>query len=146
MGYIDQNLAAGEMVVYQTRLHWIVLLRPLILLFFALIGFTIFPLIGILILLFTGSISIGPLIIFFTSEFGVTNRRVIIKLGFVRRNSLELVLKEVEGILVDQDVLGRLLDYGTITIVGTGGTKQQFSTIENPIKFRQRVLEQIPHP
>lgn len=36
MGYIEQNLIAGEKVVYQTRLHWIIFAWPAVFLVIAL--------------------------------------------------------------------------------------------------------------
>src|SRR6202034_3784582 len=74
-----------------------------------------------------------------SSEFAITNKRVLIKVGLVRRHSLELLLSKVEGIGVDQGVLGRILGYGTITVSGVGGTKEAFRTISNPLEFRRQV-------
>jgi len=74
-----------------------------------------------------------------TSEFAVTSKRVLIKVGFIRRHSLELLLHKVEGIGVDQGIVGRLLGYGMITVSGTGGTVEPFQTIENPLEFRRQV-------
>ena len=39
------------------------------------------------------------------------------------------------GTGVDQTLFGRLLDYGTITVTGTGGTKEQFPRIATPLEF-----------
>jgi uncharacterized membrane protein YdbT with pleckstrin-like domain len=79
-----------------------------------------------------------------SSEFGVTNRRVLIKVGFVRRRSLELFLQKLEGIGVDQGILGRIFGYGTITVTGTGGTKEVFRAIAAPLEFRRMVQQQTP--
>jgi len=78
-----------------------------------------------------------------TSEFGITNRRVLIKVGFIRRKSLEIFLTHVEGIFVKQGILGRILNYGTIIVNGTGGTKTPFHNIRAPLEFRKKVQEQI---
>jgi uncharacterized membrane protein YdbT with pleckstrin-like domain len=72
----------------------------------------------------------------------VTNRRVLIKVGFIRRHSLELLLPKVEGIAVDQGILGRILGYGTIIVTGTGGTKEPFRNIIAPMEFRKMVQQQ----
>ena len=79
---------------------------------------------------------------FTSSEFGVTNRRVLIKVGFIRRRSLELLLSKVEGIGVDQGIPGRIFGYGTIIVTGTGGTKEPFRNITAPMEFRKTVQEQ----
>ena len=153
MGYIDDNLMSGEQVVYRTKLHWIILLVPII---FAVI-FAVIALIMIfaggdaaavgyffLLFLFIAIIRvISSFITFKTSEIGVTNKRILIKVGWIRRTSLETLLTKVEGIQVNQGILGRILNYGTIIIKGTGGTSTPFHKIEAPLEFRKKVQEQI---
>lgn len=72
-----------------------------------------------------------------TSEFAVTNKRVLIKVGVLSRRSLELLLTKIEGIGVNQDITGRVLDFGTIVVIGTGGTKEPFKNIAKPLAFRK---------
>ena len=67
----------------------------------------------------------------------------MIKTGFIRRNSLETLLTKVEGIQVNQGMLGRILNYGTIIVKGTGGTSNPFHKIDAPLEFRKKVQEQI---
>ena len=86
---------------------------------------------------------IGVFIAIRTTEFGLTNRRLIGKRGFIRRRSLELLLTKVESISVSQSLWGRLFNYGTIVVVGTGGTREPFGFIEDPLKLRQAVQRQI---
>lgn len=78
-----------------------------------------------------------------TSEFAVTDRRVVIKVGWIQRRTLETMLNKVEGIGVDQSIMGRMLGYGTITVTGTGGTKEPFTNIANPLEFRRQVQAQV---
>ena len=146
MSYIEKNLMNGESVVYRTNLHWVVFLWPIIWLVVAIMFFSsggdaaaaggLFILIAIL----TG---ISSFINFKTSEFGITNKRVLVKVGFIRRNSLEVLLTKVEGIQVNQGILGRILGFGSITVSGTGGTKDPFHKIDAPLEFRKRAQEQI---
>ena len=117
MGYVESNLMAGEEVTHRTRLHW-----------------TVFVSIKAIFTLF-----LAPLVARATSEFAVTNRRVIIKVGLVSRRTVELNLEKVESIGVEQSVLGRILGYGTIIVVGTGGTKEPFRQIADPMGFRRAV-------
>jgi uncharacterized membrane protein YdbT with pleckstrin-like domain len=86
---------------------------------------------------------IGQIITFITSEFIITNKRVIAKIGLIRRKSIEVLLNKVEGIQVNQGILARILGYGTITVGGTGGTKDPFKNIRSPIEFRKKAQEQI---
>jgi uncharacterized membrane protein YdbT with pleckstrin-like domain len=73
-----------------------------------------------------------------TTEFGITNRRVIAKTGFVRRNTLEILLPKVESLAVDQNILGRVLNFGTVSVTGTGGTKGLFKPIVDPVGVRKK--------
>ncbi|HLD84337.1 MAG TPA: PH domain-containing protein, partial [Coxiellaceae bacterium] len=68
---------------------------------------------------------------------------VMIKIGWIQRNSLEIMLEKVEGVFVDQSVAGRVIGYGAITIIGTGGTKDRFPFIPDPLTFRRAVQQQI---
>lgn len=78
-----------------------------------------------------------------SSEFAVTNKRVVVKVGFLRRHSTEILLRQVEGITVDQGILGRIFGYGTIVVEGTGSDRTPYSGIAAPMKFRLAVQEQI---
>lgn len=77
------------------------------------------------------------------SEFAVTTRRVIMKQGVLRRRAIEILLDRVEGISVAQSILGRVWDYGTIIVKGTGGTPERFLCIASPLQFRAEVNQQI---
>jgi uncharacterized membrane protein YdbT with pleckstrin-like domain len=147
MGYIDKNLMSGEQVVYRTNLHKVVFLGPIILFVLAVIfmasGKLNLVVLGPLSFLFSIFWAMSAFISLKTSEFGITNKRVLIKVGFIRRNSLETLLTKVEGIQVNQGILGRILNYGTILVKGTGGTSNPFHKIEAPLEFRKKVQEQI---
>lgn len=80
---------------------------------------------------------------FATSEFGLSNKRVLMKTGFIARHSLETLLTKVESISVHQGLLGRVFGFGTIVIGGTGGSKEAFFAIRDPLEFRRQVQEQI---
>ena len=77
-----------------------------------------------------------------SSEFAVTNKRVIIKVGFISRRTIEINMSKVESVEINQDILGRLLNYGTIVVIGTGGTKEPFALIDDPLAFRRAVQAQ----
>jgi uncharacterized membrane protein YdbT with pleckstrin-like domain len=140
MGYVEKNLLANEQVTYRAKLHWIIYALP-----------AIVWLIAILVALGGGGIAsavvgaiglilwLPPWIKSISSEFAITNKRVLIKVGLVRRHSLELLLQKIEGIGVDQSIIGRILGFGTITVSGVGGTKEAFRMISNPLEFRRQV-------
>lgn len=85
---------------------------------------------------------VPPLVAYRTTEFGVTNKRVIVKTGFIRRHTLELLLRQVEAISVDQSLMGRLLGFGSITLTGTGGVREEFHRVVSPLEFRRRIQAQ----
>jgi len=87
--------------------------------------------------------AISSFVVFSTSEFAVTNQRVIAKVGFIRRNSIEIFLGKIEAIQVNQDIAGRVLGYGSITVSGTGGTRDPFYNISDPLELRRKIQEQI---
>ena len=80
---------------------------------------------------------------FVTSVFVVTDQRVLIKVGWIQRRSLETLLAKIEGIVVEQGLGGRLFGYGNIIVTGTGGTHERFDMIADPMQFRKHVQEQI---
>ena len=146
MSYIENNLMSGEEITYRAHLHWVVFLWPIIwfviaILFFISGGDT--AVVGGIFILIAIIHAIGSFVAYKTSEFGVTNKRVVAKTGFIRRNSLEILLTKVEGIQVNQGILGRILGYGSIVISGTGGSKDPFHKISAPLEFRRRAQEQV---
>lgn len=80
-------------------------------------------------------------IIFVSTELIVTNRRVIVKVGVVSRNTSELYLNRVEGVEVDQSVSGRMLNYGTVFIRGVGTEITPVSRVSAPLEFRRQFFE-----
>ena len=90
-------------------------------------------------------LSIKAVVIAKTSEFGVTTRRVISKTGFIRRNTSEIILTKIESVGIDQNILGRLMNFGTIQITGTGGTTQRVKHIVDPATNRKKLLQVLEH-
>lgn len=146
MSYIDETLLPDEHVVYRTALHWIIFLRPVFVILVGLgllIAFRTVPLVGAPILLLGVLLLFAPLVAYWSTEFGVTNKRMIVKVGFIRRRTLELLLRQVEALSVDQSLSGRMLDYGTITLSGTGGVREVFHRVREPLELRRRIQGQV---
>ena len=144
MNYIDKILLSDENLIYRSHPHWIIFFRPVISLLLAICAFywgliLMADLAGLITLLSC----LSALMVYYTSEFGITNQRVIIKLGFIRRYSFENALNRIEAVEVEQSILGRLLDYGTIRIRGVGGSAELFPAVPNPLLFRHKVQTQI---
>lgn len=145
MSYIERNLINDEHIIYKAKLHWIVFLWPVI---FLMITISLFgdeetSKAGPGFLLITLLFSIASYINYNTSEFGITNRRVIVKQGLIRINTIEVFLDKIESISVYQSVTGRALGFGTIVVNGTGGIRDPFYKISQPLEFRKAAHEQI---
>jgi len=160
MSYIEQNLVPGETVLYKTRLHWIVLVRPLIMavvlasmgLAFVVGGYeasgkdrSYGGMIFLGSLLLTGAaVSMGAgLVRKNSTEVAVSNRRVLIKTGFISRRTTEVILSKVESVGVDESTFGRMLGYGDVIVRGTGGTTESFARIANPEELSRQLQGQL---
>jgi uncharacterized membrane protein YdbT with pleckstrin-like domain len=82
-----------------------------------------------------------PVLARLTTELVITNRRIIAKFGVIRRSTIELNLSKIESIRVEQGLLGRLLNYGDIMLIGTGGSQEPIPRISHPLEFRRRYAE-----
>jgi uncharacterized membrane protein YdbT with pleckstrin-like domain len=145
MSYVDRNLLPDEAVTYRTRLHWKVFAIPGVIVVFLLVpsallarasgapGLALIPAAVALAVLGVADIQRR------NSEFAVTTRRVVIKLGVLNTRSIELLLPKVEGVEVTQTLAGRMFGYGQIIVTGSGGTRETFAGIQAPLKFRQAV-------
>ena len=74
-------------------------------------------------------------------ELAVTTRRVIVKHGFIRRQTVEINLNKVESIQVEQGLLGRLFNFGTLIVAGTGTSHAPLTGIAEPMGFRKAFIE-----
>lgn len=117
--YVNNHLIKNESVAFETKLHWVI--------FFTLKS------------LFT--LTIAAWLERWLSEYVITNRRIIIKTGFIARKSFEMNLSKIESVNVDQSVMGRILNFGSITIIGSGGTRETFHNIGHPLEFRKSFQE-----
>ena len=149
--YIDDILQPGEKVLYSTNAHWIFFL----------------PAIGgwiaaVVLLVASGMIPGGPPVLVclslaaiaaifalyktvtawfhrWTRETDVTNLRVVHKEGFIKRQTFEMSLDKVESVDVNQSILGRLLNYGDVSIFGVGEGNKTIATIASPLEFRNHI-------
>ena len=137
--------------MYETTYHWIIFLKPVF-------TFLVLTTLGILlsIVIDKGNnglhwvallnllwlfILLPPYVKRKTDEFAITNKRVIVKIGWLSRRTLEMSLLKIETVGVDQTIFGRIFGFGTIKIIGTGGTHEVFPFIRNPLEFRKKFQE-----
>ena len=154
MKYVERVIQPGETVQYLSTIHWIVYVPGVLFLIVGAIGLALMAKSGAdplalsltLPLVLTGAACIAGLLSFiyawfkrWTIELAVTDRRIIYKRGFIRRHTIEMNMDKVESVDVDQSFWGRILNYGTIIVHGTGGGLEPLRRIDSPIEFRNGV-------
>jgi uncharacterized membrane protein YdbT with pleckstrin-like domain len=149
--YIDEILQPGEKVLYSTNAHWIFYLPAIAVWIVALVLLilsraTITESVILLCLAASAVVAIAALYWTvkawfhrWTTETDVTNRRVVHKTGFVKRRTFEMSLDKVESVDVNQSILGRLLNYGNVTVRGVGEGAETIRTIAAPLDFRNHI-------
>lgn len=128
MSYVDGTLIDGETVLHRGQVSWWPLM-PWIML--GMLTTIVVVGIGILVWVYVKRR---------TTELAITNKRVIAKKGFIQRDTIEMFLSKVESVHVDQSVMGRVLDYGTVIMSGTGMMNSRFENISAPLEFRKRFM------
>lgn len=124
--YLEAALDRDERVVYQGHISLWSMWRPIAL------GIVLLPAFGI------GLFFLGVAYVRYkTTELAITSKRVIVKAGFVRRRTIEINVGRVESIQVDQDILGRLFDFGTLIIAGAGSPQAPIVGVSEPMEFRK---------
>lgn len=132
--YAKSILVSGERIDYTGHINYIILLPAIAIIFLSLIVVWPLCLIGLAILAW-------QMLVIKSNEYVVTNQRVILKTGIISWNTFEMRLQKIEGVSVQQTILGRILDYGQISIYGTGGSSPDFKFMDNPLLFKRYVEE-----
>jgi len=155
MGYVEQTLGKDEVVLMKSYIHWLTML-PMFLsgaLLASLAGTAVFygrnngpnqvlVWAGCVLLLFGVMLMASAYLRRRTSEFAVTNKRVVIKVGIFTKDTFEMLKDKIESIAVHQNFAGNVLGYGTVAIKGTGGSTETFKYISDPLNFKRCVQEQ----
>ena len=152
VSYVRSVLQPNEKILVTGRLHWIVYMRAILLL---IVGTTLVALENNLIngdartyliystvAVFAVAIAISFVHAWFIrwiTEFAVTDRRVIYKCGFISRHTVEMNMDKIKSVDVDQSLLGRLLNYGTIHVLGTGEGIESLGRIAAPLALRNAI-------
>lgn len=145
MSYVERHLLTDERVVFRTGPHPLVFAGALL---------WLLPAIGCLFLgpwMWVGLVFLATAVVHFISvwvpwantEYAVTNMRVVMKSGVLQTRTSETLLTKVESVDVQQGLLGRMFNYGSVILHGTGGTRDPFLRIFDPFTFRKHVQEQI---
>lgn len=158
MTYIQDVLMQDETIIFETRSHKVLLLITIT---SFILGLSIlFPFInwinsgnslmsqngtGLKMLISAAIfflIGIHRYVLYKTSEFALTNKRVIARFGFFQQVSIDLNIDKIQGIVVDQAIGGRIFNYGTVKVVGVG-VNERIPFIPEPLKFRKIIQEHI---
>jgi membrane protein YdbS with pleckstrin-like domain len=152
VSYIAKHLMPGEEVVRVARITAAVYLPSLLLLALSAVLFAEVGRAGLLggaaaaipwAFLALAAVAAAPAFVRRqASEFAVTTKRVVAKTGLFSRRSSEILIRQVEGITVEQGLLGRMLNFGTIIVEGTGVDRTPYRGIGSPMQFRMAVQEQ----
>jgi uncharacterized membrane protein YdbT with pleckstrin-like domain len=149
--YIDDILQPGEKVLYSTNAHWIFYLPAIAAWLLAVILFLLSrsAITESIILLCLSASAVAAIAALYwsakawfhrwTTETDVTNLRVVHKTGFIKRRTFEMSLDKVESVDVNQSILGRLLNYGNVTVRGVGEGAETITTIASPLDFRNHI-------
>ena len=150
MSYVNSVLQPGEQLHARSTLHWLVYDRAIVLLVVAAACLVASRLIGQYGNYFLWAAAVfGALAILvfipawlrrLSTEIAVTDRRIIFKRGLIQRHTIEINMDKVESVDVDQSILGRVFDYGTITVRGTGEGIEPLRNISAPIALRNAVM------
>ena len=158
MSYVKSVLQPNEHIIAIGRLHWIIYWRAILC---VVLGTVLLLLeqtsgVGQTVMIMTAALVFGLFMVFFLhawfirwiTEFAVTNRRLIYKRGFINRHTAEMNVDKVESVDVDQSVLGRMLDYGTLHVLGTGQGIEHLHRIAAPLELRSAITthEAAPPP
>ena len=134
MSYIDDSLIEGERIIHRARVSW-----------WSQFGLVLLGIVTLVIVVGLVFLAMAWIKVRST-EIAITNRRVIAKFGFVKRDTIEINLEKVEALRVDQSVMGRILNYGTIYITGTGSSVEPMPNIADPLVFRRKFMEATNRP
>lgn len=148
MSYIDRNLLPDERISFRTKKHLIIFLVPVILLILSFYAYQFMHInfilqkiewaIPVMVLLYLGSVTLE----YITSEFVITNKRIIMREGFFFRHITELRIGTISQVNVNQNLLGQLLDYGDISL-NAFGAFDTFVKIAHPLRFQRTANEEL---
>jgi uncharacterized membrane protein YdbT with pleckstrin-like domain len=134
VSYIEESLIEGERVVHTARVSWWSQFGLIVL------GLVLLVVVIGLFFLIAAWINVR------STEIAITNKRVIAKFGFIKRDNVEINLDKVEALRVEQGFFGRMLNFGTIFISGAGTSVAPIKDIADPLVFRRKFMEATNRP
>lgn len=146
--YIEENLLPGEQVVYHGHRHWVVFASPVAWVIIAVLVYWLMPVsmemwVALIALAIAVVLGGSAFIDYNLSEINITNERILIKVGWISRSSLETDITRISSIDVIQTFCGRIFNFGTVIICDVGNVRTPFDRIARPFDFRRAVLLEI---
>ena len=148
-GYVERNVNPGEAIEYRGRASWAAVLHRGITIL--IISFVLAALAGHSSAL-SGVAGLGFIIAIAslvegfmfrkTSEYAVTDRRVIAKYGWIRHRSVDVLMTHISGVSVSMTTLGRIFGYGTVWVNGAG-TRSSLLSLGRPRAFQSAVHHRL---
>jgi uncharacterized membrane protein YdbT with pleckstrin-like domain len=149
MSYLKHVLQPDEQVRYITNVHWIVFLPGALMLVLALAAFIgsytsqslalLWQVLAAMLFVLAALMLLTAWFRRWTTEIAVTNKRIIYKRGFIQRRTAEMNMDKVASVDVKQSILGRIFDYGNVTVQAAGMTLEDLPMIESPLQFRNHI-------
>ena len=145
MPYIENNLNTGEKInhfakpsIKPTILVLTVVAPIIFLLIWAVLEKSIIE--GVIwAIVISVIILVKDIILIYVSEYAITNKRVISKLGLIRRDVEEMNLGSIESVNLKQSIVGRIFNYGDINISGRGSSQVIFKQADSPVEIRKKI-------
>lgn len=149
MGYIEKSLSSEETLVYKAHFHWF---------YYALAWVSLIITLGVAasVIYFSlqndwkgrfllGTCAVALLTLLrcmlpiWTTEIGVTNHRLVVKRGWLSRTTDELQLNAIEQVNLQQSIIGRIFDFGGVSVHGTGMDDLIVPVVAAPLDFLRAV-------
>ncbi|MDX1902226.1 MAG: PH domain-containing protein [Gammaproteobacteria bacterium] len=150
MSYIDKTLLPDETILFRTKKHYIIFYMPIIWILmtvaFLLTPNDIIHKIAIAPAVVALVTALNQWLLYITSDFAVTNKRIVMREGFFFRHMNEMRLATVSNMTVNQSLIGQILGYGTVVVSPFGANSDVFTEIAKPFEFQkaaQVALDQL---
>lgn len=151
MSYIQKILQKDEEIILKGQIHWLVFVPFLVIsIFLAVVVWLKTHLIDNFIIIDISILLLAVITVFqlfkslikkYATELIITNKRVVAKFGLIKRNTIEIPHSKVESIIIDQGIIDRIFNCGTVIIQGMGNSKTPIPLISKPLEFRNKVME-----
>lgn len=147
MSYVTSHLLPNEYVEHLGKTTFLYVVPPLLgmILFLIIGGVAVEEIeeVGVIAFIIAGLFLISFIsrcIVAATSEFAITNKRVILKKGFISIQVSDIALDRCDGVSFDQGFWGRLLGYGIVTTGSIGARAQKYPALAQPGVFRNALF------